>query len=233
MNLKLTLDLGGSLLVFQNNYKPTYRERAELIAGCVRSITDLQTRSGLAALPEDMRYWTSVKFNPVLDEVMRWSGEESKIDLFREKVLKRFLAIREMMTALWSWEMSLYLKYEPTSDYHKLLNKYRKSEGARLSLRGWAKWMVRNRRAGRGLGYQLAFLRGFSKGSPRTLIYASAALLYFSMPDAVAGTDGPAYKKNSRLLMALLPGRSVPSDDNWFAATSKVAREWQEHVKNG
>ncbi len=233
MNLKLTLDLGGSLLVFQNIYKSTYRERADLITECVQSIDDPQTRTRLAALPEDMLHWTSVKFNPVLDEVMRWNGEESKVDFFREKVLKRFVAIREMMTALWSWEMSHYLKYEPTDDYHKLLNKYRKSEGARLSLRGWAKWMVRNRRAGRGPGYQLAFLRGFGKGSPRTLIYACAALLYFSMPDGAAGTDGPAYKKNSKLLRGLLPDRLVSSGDNWFTATRKVANVWQEHVKNG
>ncbi|VAV85699.1 hypothetical protein MNBD_DELTA01-1782 [hydrothermal vent metagenome] len=233
MNLKLTLDLGGSLLVFQNNYKPTYRERAELITGCVQSIADPQTRSGLASLPEDVRYWTSVKFNPVMDEVMRWNGDESKIEVFRSNVHKRFLEIKEMMKVLWIWEMNHYLELEWTNDPHKLINRYRKSEGLRLRLRGWAKWIVRNRRSGKGIAQQLLLLKTFRKGSPRTLIYACAALLYFSIPDAAEGSDDQSYKENFKAISGLLPAASISPRDNWFAASKRVVNAWQEHVKNG
>jgi len=233
MNLKLTLDIGGSLLVFNNNYRPTYRQRAAVIREAVESIEQAQTRAQLASLPEDLRYWTSVKFNPVMDEVMRWNGDEARIEVLRSKVLGRFKEVKEMMTALWTWEMNHYLELEWTNDHRRLVNRYHKSEGARLRMRGWAKWVVRNRRAGRGGGQQLALLKRFHKGSPRTLIYACAALLYFSIPEQAPGSDAPVCREDLKALSGLLPAAPISSGDSWFAATGRVVSAWQEHVKNG
>jgi len=102
-----------------------------------------------------------------------------------------------------------------------------------LRLRGWAKWIVRNRRSGKGIAQQLLLLKTFRKGSPRTLIYACAALLYFSMPDVAEGSDDQSYKENFKAISGLLPAASISPRDNWFAASKRVVNAWQEHVKNG
>jgi hypothetical protein len=240
MNLKLTLDLGGSLLVFKNNYKPTYKERAAVITDAVMAIEEVHTRSKLAALPEDLKYWTSVKFNPVTDEVMRWDGNPAKLELFREKVKNRFTAITEMMQALWIWEMNHYLGAGWTNDYHALLKAYLKTEGFRLRMRGWAKWTLRNRRGGKKVKEQFRLLRVFRKGSPRTLIYACAALLYFTI-SIDAQEEGSTsseqslsgYHENLILIKGLLPTTPISMKDDWFSACKRVVSTWQEHVKNG
>lgn len=233
MNLKLTLDLGGSLLVFKNNYRPSYRERAAIIEQAVLAIEDTHTRNKLANLSEDLRYWTSVKFDPSMDKVMMWDGDATKTEQYRQKVIRRFMEIRGMMEALWIWEMNHYLNLEWTGDYHKLLKRYRKSEGLMLCLRGWAKWAVRTRRARKKATQYLPFLRLVSKGSPRTLIYSSVALLYFVLPCDGAEKESRQFAENLKVVRALLPAASISTRDGWFVVSKRVVKCWKEHVKDG
>jgi hypothetical protein len=114
-----------------------------------------------------------------------------------------------------------------------LIVKYLKTEGFRLRMRGWAKWALRNRRGGKKTTEHLRLFRVFHKGSPRTLIYACAALLYFTVPIDSTENDSVAYPENLTMIRGLLPAPPISLKDDWFSASKRVVKTWQEHVKNG
>ncbi len=235
-NIKFTLDAGGSLLVFQRKYRTTYHERGKLIGEAVEAIDHSFTRKSLAKLPEQVRHWTSIKLNPLKDEILAWDGSPSKVEANREVVLKGWLELLRMVYSLWIWEMNNHLDGKWSNEMETLLKRYLKRERFASRAHGWAKWVSRVRSSG-DVPYVRLF-KLFPVGSPRALIYASAALLYFSLPYALEGyvpeeSGDSIWKSNARKAGKLLPGFNGVITTDWPSICGSVVGSWEEHVKNG
>ncbi|MEE9542886.1 MAG: hypothetical protein V3V95_03780 [Thermodesulfobacteriota bacterium] len=235
-NIKLTLDIAGSLLVFQGSYRTTYLERTRVIGQAVAGIDHALTRETLSGLAVKLKEWTSIKLNPSSDEILSWNGEAAKTEEYRERTLKRWLELVRMVKSLWTWEMNNYLGGSWSDDTETLLKRYQKREGLTSRARGWAKWVSRLRKNG-AVPYA-SLLKLFPIGSPRALIYASAALLYFSLPSlleesALEKNEDSIWKENAKRAGELLPGFSEAIAADWTSLCANVTGSWEEHVKNG
>ncbi len=235
-NIKFTLDVAGSLLVFQGSYRTTYLERSMVIGEAVETIDHFFARKCLSKLPGEVSHWTSIKLDPQSDGILSWDGSLTELEANREIVFKRWLELVRIVHNLWIWEMSSYLDGKWSDDTETLLKSYLKSERLASKAHGWAKWASRVRSSG-AVPY-LRLLKLFPVGSPRALIYASAALLYFSLPYAL-NTNTPEedgegiWQDSARKAGRLLPGLSGEVATDWPTICNSVVGSWKEHVKNG
>ncbi len=232
-NIKLTLDMAGALLVALGSYKTTYRLRAGAISEAVESIEDEHTRTALSRLPALVAEATLSKLDPASDQVLSSGGVtagKNPVDSFGELII--------ILRALWIYEMNLFLGGEWSDDVESLLRNFLRDESINSRLKMWTKWFRRNLVSGSlpsGRALRLATV-----GTPARLIYASAALLIFSLPSGKE-TDKDVIGKatlNSALSRAeaLLPASvlsKTKSDGDWQSLSELISREWEEHVKNG
>lgn len=230
-NIKLTVDMGGSLLAFQRRYLTTYRERARAVEPALYFVDHAGTRERLSTLPLEVKSATAVKLNPSIDPVLSWNGTASRMDWYRRTVLRRWLDLVDRVRTLWGWEMNRHLDGPWTDETEELLQRYLKRERLASRMRGWAKWMLRSR--GKGYAPYMQLLRSFPAGSPRALIYAAAAMVYFSSPQALAGDDGVGHVNEANRALEMLPHHGKFSSSDWTSACRCVVESWKEHVKDG
>ena len=235
-NIKFTLDVGGSLLAFQRDYRTSYMERTRAVARAVEAIGHGPTRECLSKLPEELKYWTLVKLDPSCDPILSWDADASRTEDNRKAVLKRWLELVRIVHGLWLWEMNNYLGAGWTDDTEILLKRYLRSEGLGMRAHGWAKWVSRLRANG-GVPYA-RLLKLFPVGSPRALIYASTARLYLSLPYLLEEYGPGECKDSIRRIDAskageLLPALSGAASTDWPSVCGDLVGSWKEHVKNG
>ena len=108
---KFLLDLGTSLLVFLDQYEPTYQLRAEKIEQLARNGAAARLPFSPAEFSRRVRELTAIKLRPELDPSL---GE---LDLSpqaqRDAALSRWLEAVPYARALWEWEVALLAGAEP------------------------------------------------------------------------------------------------------------------------
>ena len=108
---KFLLDLGTSLLVFLDQYEPTYQLRAEKIEQLARNGAAARLPFSPAEFSRRVRELTAIKLRPELDPSL---GEfDLSPQAQRDAALSRWLEAVPYARALWEWEVALLAGAEP------------------------------------------------------------------------------------------------------------------------
>lgn len=196
---KFLLDLGTSLLVFLDQYEPTYQLRAEKIEQLARDGTAARLPFSLAEFSRRVRELTAIKLRPELDRSLGESDLSPQAR--RDAALSRWLEAVPYARALWEWEVALLVGAEPEGSsaadpWRKLL----RAQPAAEKLRGWL-YLFSNPEFHFTARQLPRWARHLPTASPRYLTYVAASRLYFSLPgilrdDNGAGAAGLAEVRN-------------------------------------
>jgi len=187
--LKLYLDLAGSYLVVSGRYAPTYAERVDLCSDALLTDNILTSTARQQQFVEILREATDYKLNPSSADCHLMEGgftPENYWLLFREAA--------SFCRDIWQWEIQkLYgISVKETGRQFSTNSGFK----FRFIFRDWVKFFLMAHRAGRKVSLYRSFCQ-FRQGTPRTLIYAAAAYLFFSLAE-----DRPI---DTRVIERLLP----------------------------
>ena len=197
--MKLWLDMATSYLLFERQYVPSYRGRAERLRELAAA------RSALAPIP--LR-----RFALTVALATRCKlGESAEMREFAD-----LAALIDDAHSLWRWELER-LTGLGASDTD-LLRRWIAAEPLAARMRGWA-GVARRLGIARAMARMPAWIGLARKGSPRRLIYAAASELLLDLPrllqeDAVLGIDSRWNELRRGLPVANCP-ESPPSLCLW------------------
>jgi predicted nucleotidyltransferase len=211
---KFWLDLGTSLLVFLDCYRPSYRERCELV------------ESTLASNPGI--------FEPAMAERAVQRVREAA-EMKRGRMVPResdlascFVEAAKAAEQVWEWESLQLLGV--TDDGHgwaRIPRRLRRIESTRQRARDWARLLLRTRKSQKlGARALPAVLRAGSFGSA---IYGAACLLDFYWHQI-----GPSAQSCAPILRMIggLLGAEVKGCNGRWEATRRLFRAWEQHLRN-
>jgi hypothetical protein len=193
--LKLVLDMGTSYLLFEDTYRPSYRARAARLQVLARAKKD--GCPFLPVLARRVAHATRVKL-----------GETgSGFDLTPEIVDE----VRE----LWRWELEQLTRLHGAASDRDLLRQWMRSQPWAARMRGWASLFRR-------CGFRpLAHFR--FGASPRSLVYAATAELFFALPGASRRWN--SIRHNLPLAVA------VQSGSAWRALGLAIAENYHRYLE--
>ena len=212
--LKLYLDMAGSCLVASGRYAPTYAERAHLCADAVAAENIIIGVNRRESFLEILKAATTYKLNPNATECQLMSGPFST-----EIFWKHFKEAAAFCKDIWLWEIQHLFGASEKCERWTIEANHRFP--MRFIVREWLKFLLMAHRARQKYSIWRA-IRLFTKGTPRTMIYAAAANLYFSL------TEGQ--KVDLRAIEQLLP---VPCRLNsQEQALEAVIAAWNNFVRS-
>lgn len=173
--MKLYLDMAGSYLVVSGSYAPTYAERVGICSAAMASENVFQSPASLEKFLDTLGSCTAYKLSPNETDCQLMSGEYSP-SLFKKLFKETAVFCRD----IWQWEIRRL--FETAGDTVKWTGPAGRSLGLRMVIREWLKFLLMARRSGRKVSLE-RMVRLFFKGTPRMLIYAAAAHLYFSLAE--------------------------------------------------
>jgi hypothetical protein len=198
--IKCYLDLATTLLIFANKYEDTYASRSLALSKWADEAGSNQGLEFLPELAQRVTACTAFKLDPnksLMPLGVRFESEDNELlsgDL-RRAVLELVPVVRQ----IWRWEAATLARISNTADVtdDAMQIAVLRSQPVAEKLRGWARLMLMpTLRREQGFFSQLSRLA--LQGSPRYLVYAVAARLYFKLPallsdqladDALAGSD--------------------------------------------
>jgi predicted nucleotidyltransferase len=204
---KFYLEMTTSLLLFAGQYAPTYRARLERLERLAGEGADLPLEGRRFA--ERVRQCTELKLRP---------GEANLPFSFWQEAIAN-------AQVLWKWEMR-HLRAQQRG-FTALV---RSSECLGCeSFAQWARgWLHLLRHAGWQRSWRLwpQWMRLCCQGSPRYLVYAAAARVYFAM-ETLAG-DASASSHDASTASNLLPLPPQTGDGDWRAVAKAVGLNYRE-----
>lgn len=212
--LKLYLDMAGSYLVVSGRYAPTYAERVGLCAEAMNTDKVITSDDRSEQFQDLLAKATAYKLNPNIADSPLMSEDDSP-----ESFWIHFQVAASFCKDIWKWEIKrLFGASENDEDWTVLANRRFTFSS---NTHEWLKFFLVAHRAGRKLSVWRA-IRQFTKGTPRTLIYAAAAHLYFSLAEGK--------KVDVRMVERLLP---VPcSLNSTDEAIDAVIESWNTFVRS-
>ena len=226
--VKFKLDQATSLLVFLDEYEPTYRRRAEKIASLAQSGEYPALPFSLKALADRTRDATDIKLHPRIDALLIRPSNSTNL---RAELLRRLAEPVPLVRALWEWELGRMLEREKTSDSRN---------------GGWETWLGRQNALGRYRSWSHLLwhsranlsprewgrtLRLMGHGSPRYLTYVAGSFLYFSLPAVLEGeekTVRAVVEKSRKLLPAFRQSGRQPV--SWLDACQEVVWNYESFL---
>ena len=216
--VKLYLDMATSLLLFSDEYAPTYRQRAAKLS----SLDELAGSDGFTrfALRE---------FSDHVANCTRW-----KLD----PVQKNLPATWELLSAairhaegLWRFELARVTGLSPRTNRLDLEDRWMQLQPAPERLKGFL-YVLRQREWSKSLKDWPRWLSLAFRGSPRYWVYKAASEIFFRLPKLLQ-SDGVDLETDVSCeeLSWWLPVREAPltgSLSGWQRAASAVA--WNYHV---
>ena len=173
--LKLYLDMAGSCLVVSGRYAPTYSERVGLCAEVVAAKNIIIAADRRQSFLEILKAATEYKLNPNTTECPLMSGPYSP-----KMFWKQFKEAAAFCKEIWLWEIQYLFGASDKNDSWTVSANHRFP--VRFVVREWLKFLLMAHRAGQEYSVWRA-IRMIAKGTPRTMIYAAAANLYFSLAE--------------------------------------------------
>jgi len=173
--LKLYLDMAGSCLVVSGRYAPTYAERVGLCAEVMASENIIIAADRRQSFLEILKAATEYKLNPNTTECPLMSGPYSP-----KMFWKQFKEAAAFCKEIWLWEIQYLFGASDKNDSWTVSANHRFP--VRFVVREWLKFLLMAHRAGQEYSVWRA-IRMIAKGTPRTMIYAAAANLYFSLAE--------------------------------------------------
>jgi hypothetical protein len=212
--LKLYLDMAGSYLVVSGRYAPTYAERAGLCSAAMPTDKIIASSARRQLFLETLDKATAYKLNPNIADCPLMSEEN-----LPEQFWKLFQEAASYCRDIWQWELhQLFGASENGAGWTVLANRRFK---ILFIIREWLKFFIMTHRAGQKFSVWRA-IRQCTKGTPRTLIYAAAAHLYFGLAEGK--------KIDTRTIERLLPvSCRLNSTDE---AIDAVIDSWDKFVRS-
>jgi hypothetical protein len=186
--LKLALDMGTSLLLFERRYEPTYRGRAARVA-------DLAAASPRSPLP-------LARFAERVAAATRYKLNESASPSVGN--IADLISLIGDAHALWRWELERLTGAAPAAGDDELLRRWIAGQPLAARMRGWAA-VARRYGARRSLGRLPWWIVRAGQGSPRRLIYAAASELFSALPALLGGAGRSAHESRWNQLRGELP----------------------------
>jgi hypothetical protein len=200
--MKLALDMGTSLLLFEHRYEPTYRGRA----GRLADLAAVSPRSPLLLRRFADRVATATRYK--LNESPT-PGVENTADL---------ISLIEDANALWRWELERLTGAPPAASEDELLRRWIAGQALTERMRGWAS-VARRYGVRRSLSRLPWWIVRAGRGSPRRLIYASAGELFAALPALLSGAARSNHESRWNQLR-----RELPADQ---ASAASVICAWR------
>ncbi|MBV8359055.1 MAG: hypothetical protein JO189_14120 [Deltaproteobacteria bacterium] len=219
-SIKLWIDMATSFLLFQGQYEPTYRRRADKLAQMASSAQAYS--DGVADAPI------------LLDRFTRQVSLATDYKLGKTKgigtiSLKNLRSLIVDAHSIWRWELRRLTGSDDGADDNEMLKRWLKSQVISGRIRGWAATAKRYglRRSTRMLP---RWVRLGLKGSPRRLVYAVASQLFFAMnstlPDKNDSGSGTGLKAS--LAIGELPVVTNSGTENSWRGIGQ-AMAWNYH----
>ena len=218
--MKLWLDMATSFLLFQGQYEPTYRQRAERLAqmaslaeagsnGSVHAPIPLRRFAGRVSLATAYKLGTAKDIARISLEDLRSLIEDAHL--------------------LWRWQLGRLTGVDGSADDNELLEGWLKSQELAGRIRGWA---ATAKRYGlwRSAGMVPRWVRLGLKGSPRRLIYAAACEVFFGLNSIVSANGHSLSREEMRTAQAILDlpvASKCEAEDSWQDVGGAVA--WNYH----
>lgn len=182
--IKCYLDLATTLLIFVGKYEDTYSCRSVALS---KWAAEGGSNHGLEFLPELARRvtaCTAFKLDPNTSAAplgVRFQSDDT--ELFSSDLRRAVIELVPLVHQIWRWEAAMLARISTTADMadDNLQIAVFRSQAVAEKLRGWARLVLMpNLRRERGFFSHLSRLA--LRGSPRYLVYAVAARLYFELP---------------------------------------------------
>jgi hypothetical protein len=228
--LKIQLELATLVLLFEGAYRPTYRERAEELQriqgtlGCASWGVELANR--LVAC-------TDFKLNPHSSSPYaaffsgRW-GATKELAFAREE----FLAVLGLVRRVWLWgaEQLVGRELDKRAQPIGVGLHIAQRQAWRWRVRGWARLGLTDRDWLTAQGWE-RFLGLALRGSPRFLLYAVSAALYFAAEDWLAGDATSANQQSERAMRYFPFPRQNTASLKWSQASQMVVAAWDHFLR--
>lgn len=173
--VKLYLDMAGSFLVVSGRYAPTYAERVILCPEAINADNVMASTDRSQQFAHILETATAYKLNPSAVDCPLMGKENSS-----ELQWQFFKEAASFCKDIWQWETKrLFGASKNIDDWTLFANR---NFTLRAIIREWLKFFIIAHRSGCKVSPTRA-IRQFSKGTPRTLIYAAAVELYFSLAE--------------------------------------------------
>lgn len=222
---KIYIDVVTSTLAYTGNFENTYFKRAnrfnELIAAKAFGNGEWLSEN----ISEEVSYWTDVKLRPRLENFV----PGGIID--QTKLLAKWAQLAEMVKNVLRWEICNYLDLDQSTDLRKVLWSFSKSFTLTHRIKEWIKFHI-NARVPPHEKSILRTLQLLKNGSPRTLIYFCAALLYFDLAAEIGkGMDIGNWKDNVPLGI-FIPAGFRKQEASPFDLIHELLRNWELYLRN-
>ena len=184
-SVKLYLDMATSLLIFAGAYAPTYRRRAELLDQLARREQSAGSWPfALCDFADRVAHSTRLKLGPIGPGSTSASidGDAGAMLDWREAVA--------YARRLWCWELARLTGVDPDLGDRALMRRWMRSQPLQTRVRGWL-YVARRSGWWRSWPAWYRWTELVRRGSPRYLVYASAAELLFALSESLGSNDGP------------------------------------------
>ena len=232
--LKLQLELATMVLHFHGAYQPTYRQRAEGLKQLQTSANYRKALPWLAELASRVEACTQFKLDPASPSPYRdaFTGvyPAEKLAWF---VREECCQVLSLVRSIWLWGAGRLLKREldDTPDVLSLSLRIARRQDWHWRLRGWARLIFVDS-SWRGSDFWGRWPRLVRIGSPRFLVYAVAAALYFAWADWLDGDSTAADAAAGRASRYFpYPDKTADRDNNWLDLKNAVVAAWDRFLK--
>jgi hypothetical protein len=228
--LKIQLELATLILLFEGVYHPTYRERADELG---RIQVNLKRARWAAHLAKHVESCTQFKLDPQSSSPYAtffsgaWSPAQ-ELAFAREQ----FLTALGLVRGVWLWGAERLIGHQLEEGVQPLevgLELARRQDSL-WRARGWARlgladhdWLTPQ-----GWG---RFLRLSLLGSPRFLLYAVSAALYFAAEDWLTGSVTSANQVSALALRYFPFPRQRTAASDWPQASKIVVAAWDRFLR--
>ena len=172
--LKITLDVAGSVLAFTGNHTALYRRRPAAFARLLAETPSLQAALP-RGFPDEVGQAAAAKMSPAEHFTL---PVQASLDEQRDWVRRRIVTAVPGVTGVLGWELTRALGR--AGSLEKLLERYADSRPLARRVWDWAKFVLNPRMAPLPVSHARAG-QLFLKSTPRALLYVAATLAYLEL----------------------------------------------------
>jgi hypothetical protein len=222
--VKLYLDLAGSILIFLEDYQPTYKLRAEALQS--KAIPDgLEYFHDWNAFCLEVRDASQLKVDLNPQSLFDIFGEEAEIQQKREMIINKMQRAAGYVLPIWIWEAVQLIGGATPLPEDEIMRGLLRLGTMKDRLKSWLKWLRLGHLNGNKIPVQSVFL-GFLKGNPRMMTYLAAKKLY----ETVLAKPNVDVSTRVEVAMQRMPFNGSTSVDP-LTAIDFLIRTWRTFIR--
>lgn len=231
--IKCHIDLATTLLIFAGRYADTYAARADALCKWAFEMESVPRMKFLHFIAQRVAACTAFKLDPNNAPVpLGVRVRAADAEVFRADLRAALIDFVPLVHEIWRWEAVAFGCCSTGADVpdETVLRAVLARQPLKEKIRGWAKLALMP-----SVREQPAFARRLlpliSRGSPRYLVYAVAAQLYFKLPGILTGGVADEVVEP---LERLLPVHFAQNNDEcrpWWRLRADVISSWHAFLR--